>query len=1675
MNTSDGTLIFTYNQKDESIVDKTLAQEDGITVIRIKGRNEVTDSRIGEIKSATHCIFFLPSSDEKEGLERVKFKKLPIGQIEFSKEGLGFLGDGGKAKEGLEENGFTYIKLGQEGDVGHFRRSIKDYEGAGEERDVDERLLVRTLWMVESCIRSGLYNIGKKFCEKVTKYMERVERIDYVRMLQDMLAYVYWITAEGGESSADNYSEAKKIYEQIIANIKEPGNVVWDMERYCYNLGSISYIQRKYAQAELNYERAIKYSSEIFGSDHEEVLLKKYDMISVLRMLGKYGDAEELCLELQGKRIDIESDIVYELALIKLEQKKYREAKNHFEVVYKEREEKWGKEHVKTVACGFNLGASYYGLEEYKEAESYYKGSLYVRKKTGELENCLLAMYNLGLVYMSLGKEKEVGRIDEKIQEEIRSREERRQPDYSSKFKKIEGDVNKILSNNDQLKELQVNINTKASREGLEKIEKLFKRLKLIHREYAEIQNAGLEIKEYLAEFYKDLHEFNNAEKMYEDLYDAYKTHLSFDDKKVVDCVNNLTSVYTAQGKLEHTEKILKELIERQTGIDRAHGRMNSSKQTLNSRIQLANACTLHGKYEKAEKLYLRILVENREENLISERYIRERLAQVYQYQRRYREAEEIYEEVVKEIQNVSYEVDSMESSLMLVETYQAQSRYDDAEQLAKEILEFALSHDREAERIRALFRLASLYVATGRYDDAEELYDIIQRYFKETFKHPSWLIEYYFGQIRLCRAQERFQEALYFCEVVLKLSERTIGRSHPLTLLIYKRLSALYIDQERYKDAENVLAKVLEKSKEVFGEDNIKTLDFKYDLAIVQSALGNSKLAEDTIKSIIKLSQKLGDDSPDTLRFMNGLANLYCSKEKFEEAEGLFDEVLTQGDTLGKNHPEIVEATKREYMTRTDKQVGMESVDAGGMSQNKERLQDRINRLRRQLLRYYNETKENPGAIEALFEILEQSNEGRRFELAKMYNREERYVKTIRLYMSILRENDSILRNMDIKFVADVLRVIVEAYIELNPKQYNLEHIFDLISQLVTDVELKFGCMILKELKGIKRAVHEGYILQKRYKDFALKHDNKAIKSRFRVKDFLDLKEFDGRITPLTCFLGDNSSGKTIMMRILYACQGWACIGTNQERMKENKGANKDMFLAALYSKMVEPDNVHNDEESQLEYLEDKKAKLSKEQDIFDMKGSFEEQDIFDMKGSFGEKDFFEENLKEMIKYQIQSIGVYFRKTNDDENIWERISGGKETQFYGENLFFATKVSFNSEKGFDVDLRWKIDQLTVKRENGIVQVRMCVGKNKQTDTFFFYIREELKGSRFSSNVLPVYSSFTDFFVTSISRENIKLCILEILFERTPFVFFEGSCTVFPANRNGYSALLDQLINLIPVATNINVPREDIEFAKYFVNYKEMRRFDRSEIHLMTLYGNELEDPYISENIEGRHEDLAQKIEYLFQEVEMKSVLVERDLVSNRLFVKFFDPESDKKFGSSEVATSTLSFSPLNKYIRETLPSYLRDSKTRDSAALKMKFSGLPGVIIYDEPESSLHPDGLIKLSDFLCSVYEELRGNTIPWSLVLITHSPFILYQILNWLIAEYGYRNVEDHYSVVKFSYNDGAYKGVQVRIEQDGKYEDFPYSKANAKLYESENEAERRALRGDKDKKELDLSYL
>ena len=395
-------------------------------------------------------------------------------------------------------------------------------------------------------------------------------------------------------------------------------------------------------------------------------------------------------------------------------------------------------------------------------------------------------------------------------------------------------------------------------------------------------------------------------------LQDSYKTILTMHNKSI----GLFASVYTNQGRYEEAEKLYLRALE---GLEEKLGPKHLD--TLSTAQNLAGVYRDQGRYEEAEKLNQRTL-EGYEEKLEPKHpntlRIAQNLAVVYRDQGRYEEAEQLYQRTLEEYEEKlgPKDPDTLRTVQNLAVVHRHQGRYKEAEQLCHRALEGRKEKlgPKHTDTLSTAQNLAGVYRDQGRYEEAEQLYLRTLEGYKEKLgpKHPDALRTAQNLAV-VYRNQGRYEEAEQLYLRALEGGEEKLGPKHPDTLRTVQNLAVVYRNQGRYEEAEKLYHRALEGREERLGPKHPDTLRTAHNLAGVYRDQGRYEEAEKLYHRALEgYEKKLGPKHPDTRRTAHNLAGVYRDQGRYEEAEKLYLRALEgYEEKLGPKHPDTLRTAR--------------------------------------------------------------------------------------------------------------------------------------------------------------------------------------------------------------------------------------------------------------------------------------------------------------------------------------------------------------------------------------------------------------------------------------------------------------------------------------------------------------------------------------------------------------------------------------------------------------------------------------------------------------------------------------------------------------------------------------------------------------------------------------------
>ena len=164
-------------------------------------------------------------------------------------------------------------------------------------------------------------------------------------------------------------------------------------------------------------------------------------------------------------------------------------------------------------------------------------------------------------------------------------------------------------------------------------------------------------------------------------------------------------------------------------------------------------------------------------------------------------------------------------------------------------------------------------------------------------------------------------------------------------------------------------------------------------------------------------------------------------------------------------------------------------------------------------------------------------------------------------------------------------------------------------------------------------------------------------------IENFLVIGHFQAKITPMVILYGDNGSGKTILVKLLYAMQEYYSIA--RDRNTRRRQISRDRARRQAYNRIISKENSNSEDSHDQEALYDIFIKHINDRNGLSILEDFQ--------------DFFLTYLSHEIVQQFSNIPRYFGYQE-----WGNLIGNSRDQqecvFFGTNSKFHGKVTIRSD-----------------------------------------------------------------------------------------------------------------------------------------------------------------------------------------------------------------------------------------------------------------------------------------------------------------------------------------------------------------------------------------------------------
>uniref|UniRef100_A0A674JPI5 Kinesin light chain n=1 Tax=Terrapene triunguis TaxID=2587831 RepID=A0A674JPI5_9SAUR len=147
-------------------------------------------------------------------------------------------------------------------------------------------------------------------------------------------------------------------------------------------------------------------------------------------------------------------------------------------------------------------------------------------------------------------------------------------------------------------------------------------------------------------------------------------------------------------------------------------------------------------------------------------------------------------------------------------------------------------------------------------------------------------------------RDQNKYKEATDLLNDALDIREQALGVEHPAVAATLNNLAVLYGKRGKYKEAEPLCKRALEIREKVLGPTHPDVAKQLNNLALLCQNQSKFEEMERYYERALRIYQsQLGPHDPNVAKTKNNLASSYLKQGKYQQAEELYREILTSHD----------------------------------------------------------------------------------------------------------------------------------------------------------------------------------------------------------------------------------------------------------------------------------------------------------------------------------------------------------------------------------------------------------------------------------------------------------------------------------------------------------------------------------------------------------------------------------------------------------------------------------------------------------------------------------------------------------------------------------------------------------------------------------------------------------
>ncbi|WP_422360755.1 tetratricopeptide repeat protein [Reichenbachiella sp.] len=414
-------------------------------------------------------------------------------------------------------------------------------------------------------------------------------------------------------------------------------------------------------------------------------------------------------------------------------------------------------------------------------------------------------------------------------------------------------------------------------------------------------QLGSIEVK--IASAYEENDDLQNAVKYYESAIGIFENISATSHEDYLIGLNNLSLLYQRAGQLSQAEKLMSEVVARNTDTqDPAY---------LIAMANLGNIYYINENLVQAQSTYDQI-IESADLTIASS--LKPYLvaitgsALIQIDKGLYSEALKISEKAISQAGTNSPQMVSLLKSKASAQI--ALGQYTEAETTLNQILPLTQHHHSATNDVKA--RLASLYTQMNHLDKAEEIYNDIRPFYESQAQTAEMEYVNFLGNYAaFLQANSDFALAEHMLGQAIDTKARLFGVENPTYLSSLENLGVLYLTLGKYSKSKEILESVnTTKSTSSDFDESSKAYTLN-NLGVINRAMGDFGIAEEYfLKSLAFYENSLGKNHIYYANTSNELGLLYmkmgntkAARTSLQTASTIFEEAY------GRNHIDYVSA----------------------------------------------------------------------------------------------------------------------------------------------------------------------------------------------------------------------------------------------------------------------------------------------------------------------------------------------------------------------------------------------------------------------------------------------------------------------------------------------------------------------------------------------------------------------------------------------------------------------------------------------------------------------------------------------------------------------------------------------------------------------------------------------